>query len=284
VSTHDIDPQKSTVASLRDLVSACWLIFLALPTLIGELGACDTAAVGGAVLEIDRLAGELGLRDRVVVIRSTVEPGTSARLQLQCKYIKVCHNPEFLTAANAIEDLRNQNRILLGGHSATTAVVRTFYQRVFPDIPVFETNSTTTELVKYMTNVYLNVKALLSNEFAQISRRLETDYEVAVRLATLDSRLGTSHWAVPGNDGKEGAGGGCFLKDHKALIALATRLGTPHFIMSGAEATNKVVRPGLEEEIKSLLCPRLRALNDKELGQSTSEPTIAAVGAEKGGD
>ncbi|HEX5103809.1 MAG TPA: hypothetical protein VFV87_08370, partial [Pirellulaceae bacterium] len=99
------------------------------------------------------------------------------------------------------------------------------------------------ELVKYVRNVTLAVQVSLANEFYDIAQRLELDYTAVRNLAQLDKRLPTSHWDVPGPDGRRGLSGSCFPKDINALLALCVDLQIDAQVIAGAWATNLRVRP-----------------------------------------
>jgi UDPglucose 6-dehydrogenase len=79
---------------------------------------------------------------------------------------------------------------------------------------------------------------------------LKIDYDKVVEYSTYDERLGKSHWAVPGPDGKLGFGGSCFPKDINALIKVADELGIFTSVLNSAWDTNLEVRP--EEDWKKL--------------------------------
>ena len=81
------------------------------------------------------------------------------------------------------------------------------------------------------------------------------NYEEVIEYAIYDERLGKSHWAVPGPDGKRGFGGSCFPKDLNAIISLAESLvreGHPELTtmdtLEGAWNTNLKVRPDRDWE------------------------------------
>ena len=57
----------------------------------------------------------------------------------------------------------------------------------------------------------------------QICDSLKIDYDKVIEYATLDERLGTSHWNVPGHDGDFGFGGHCFPKDLSALLHITEK-------------------------------------------------------------
>ena len=67
-------------------------------------------------------------------------------------------------------------------------------------------------------------------------------------MATLDPRLGDSHWGVPGPDGDFGFGGHCFPKDLAALIEITKQKGNVNNVLSAAQATNNAVRSNRDWE------------------------------------
>ena len=92
----------------------------------------------------------------------------------------------------------------------------------------------------------------------QVCDKLDIDYDKVVEYATYDDRLGKSHWAVPGPDGKLGFGGSCFPKDINALISLSSDLNLWLHTIKGAWFTNCDVRP--EQDWKEL---KGRAVTDE---------------------
>jgi len=217
-------------------------IFICVPTPMRPNGSCDTTIVQSVISGIDSLA-LVAKRQIVVVIKSTVPPGTTDRLNGQFHHVHVCFNPEFLREATAVEDFKNQDRIILGGPRSGTNILKQMYQHAYPDVPTTKTHSTIAEMVKYVTNCFLATKVSFANEVYQLCEALEIDYDKVVEYATKDKRLGISHWAVPGPDGHYGFGLTCFPKDLNALMYKAGELGVEPTIMQAAWRKNLEVRP-----------------------------------------
>jgi nucleotide sugar dehydrogenase len=193
--------------------------------------------------------------ERIAVIKSTVPPGSTERWNkmFNDRGLHVVFNPEFLTEANAVNDMREQNRIVLGGPRPYINTVRNVFQRAFPKVPIIKTSSTTAEMVKYVTNCLLSVKVSFANEVAQICEALDNDglnidYDKVVEYAKFDRRLGETHWSVPGpvptHDGRyvRGFGGHCFPKDINALMSVARQYGVEPKVMQAAWNKNLEVR------------------------------------------
>ena len=250
VETYDLDKDKCTVDYLEDMVELTNVIFVCVPTPMKKDGSCDISIVEAVVKDINDMVVSRNVSDRIVAIKSTVPPGTTNNLNKKCQNISVIFNPEFLTEANFIDDFRNQNRIVIGGQRPASTKLRQIYSLVFPNIPIIKTGSKTAEMVKYITNTFLAVKVSFANEMKEICDKLNIDYDKVVEYATYDERLGKSHWAVPGPDGKLGFGGSCFPKDINALVHLCSKLNIPENILSSAIDTNLRVRP--EQDWKEL--------------------------------
>jgi len=113
---------------------------------------------------------------------------------------------------------------------------------VFPKAHIIKTDSTHAEMVKYLTNTFLSVKVSFANEIYQLCNNLNIDYDKVVEYATLDDRLGLSHWNVPGPDGDFGFGGHCFPKDLSALLHLTKQMNTTNNVLLATQRTNDEVR------------------------------------------
>ena len=250
IETYDLDKDKCTVDYLEDMVELTNVIFVCVPTPMKKDGSCDISIVESIVKDINNMVVSRNVSDRIVAIKSTVPPGTTNDLNKKCQNISVIFNPEFLTEANFIDDFRNQNRIVIGGQRPASTKLRQIYSLVFPNIPIIKTGSKTAEMVKYITNTFLAVKVSFANEMKEICDKLNIDYDKVVEYAIYDKRLGKSHWAVPGPDGKLGFGGSCFPKDINALVHLCSKLNIPENILSSAIDINFRVRP--EEDWKEL--------------------------------
>jgi UDPglucose 6-dehydrogenase len=218
-------------------------IFICLPTPMNPDGSCNTSIVESAIRSLNEAAAQLKKDGQVVVIKSTVIPGTTARMNHLFKNVHVVFNPEFLRERSFVEDFRNQDRIIIGGPHEGTAQVKLMYEMAYPNVPVTKTSSTIAEMVKYITNCFLATKVSFANEIAQLCAKLNVDYDKVIEYATKDKRLGTSHWAVPGPDGKKGFSGSCFPKDLNAMMKLFESLGIECPTMKGAWSTNLKVRP-----------------------------------------
>ncbi len=213
------------------------IVFICLPTPMNQDGSCHIDIVEAAV----KRCFEFG-KAKIVVIKSTVPPGTVAEWNKKFPSLSIVFNPEFLTEANAVEDFNNQTRIILGGPRKGTTKLKTLYSKVFPKATIVKTDSTYAEMVKYVTNSFLATKVSFANEMYQICEGLDVDYDKVIEYAMYDERLGSSHWNVPGPDGDFGYGGHCFPKDVQALLIKAEELGVAPLMLEATHSKNLQVR------------------------------------------
>jgi UDPglucose 6-dehydrogenase len=204
-------------------------------------GECDLTILHSAMSEINSCAQAYNT-SIITVIKSTIPPGTCEMLNTLYDQCNVVFNPEFLTEANAVEDYKNQNRIVLGGERPFTGTVKRIFAKAFPNIPIIKTSSTIAETIKYVTNTFLSMKVSYANEIYQLCQGLDIDYDKVIEYARYDSRLGNSHWNVPGPDGDFGFGGHCFRKDISALIHVMAEMNIDSTMLDATLAKNEKVR------------------------------------------
>jgi len=250
VKIYDKDESKS-LHSLEDVVNTSNYIFLSVPTPSNQDGSISLDILFDVFKEIHDVIDYETDNQPVILIRSTIIPGTTSEIQIKYPRMNIVFNPEFLTERSAKFDFINQSRFIVGGTwGNTTAVERLYKWRFGESTPVIRTNYQTAELIKYMNNCFFATKVSFLNEMYQIAEKCGANWEEAVDGFVRDGRIGHSHMNVPGPDGKLGFGGSCFPKDIQAMINFADSLGVPSNVLKGAWNTNLEVRP--EEDWKKL--------------------------------
>ena len=240
VETYDkFDLAKSTRSTIKDIVDRTDIIFVCVPTPMRKDGTCYTGIVEEVIREINETAD-----GQIIVIKPTIPPGTTDRINQEYTRSTVIFNPEFLTEANFLEDFKNQSRIILGGDRKGTNKLRQVYSKVFPHATIVKTGSKTAEMVKYFINCFLATKVSFANEMYSVCEQVGIDYDKVVEYATYDERLGKSHWAVPGPDEDFGFGGHCLPKDLSAIINEFKTYG----LLESVEQVNDQVRENRDWE------------------------------------
>lgn len=201
----------------RFAIADCDIVFIAVPTPTTPAGFnCDALE---AVLPI---VGS----GKIAVIKSTIVPGTTKRLQEQFPDILVLHSPEFLREKQAAEDSRQPLRNIVGLPERSDRYASTAKQvmSVLPPAPYqLICDSTEAEMIKYGGNTFLAMKVIYMNLLYDLAQAQGVSYEVVAEAMAADPRIGSSHMQVidasghPGSVAGRGAGGHCFPKDLAAL-------------------------------------------------------------------
>lgn len=240
VKVYDKNPSKS-IHTLSETVNKSDFIFLSVPTPSNLDGSMNIDILTNALQDIESVNKRT---DNVILIRSTIIPGTTSKLQKKFKKLNLVFNPEFLTERSAKFDFINQSRFILGGRKKYTRMVADLYRWRFGDsVPCIETNFETAEMIKYMNNCFFATKVSFLNEMKLVSDKVGIDWDLAVEGFIRDGRIGHSHLAVPGPDGRLGFGGSCFPKDIQAMINFGDELDLDLTTLKGAWQTNLNVRP-----------------------------------------
>ena len=227
IRTYDIDEEKCN-STHQEVCYRSDIIFVCIPTPMRNSGECDTRILESVVEKISKeCTSDPGRNRPVLVIKSTIPPGTTERLNKIASVLNgnICFSPEFLTEANSFEDFKNQTRIIIGGPRPATGLVKQMFRKAFPTIPIVKTGTKTAEMVKYFTNCFLASKVTFANQMFQICNDNNIDYDKVCEYALYDERIGKSHLAVPGPDGDLGFGGHCFPKDLAAMIVFGAISG-----------------------------------------------------------
>lgn len=239
IKIYDKDSLLST-HSIEETVNDSDIIFVSVPTPANNDGSINVEAVNSVLTDINRCRKN----NSIILLRSTLIPGSCENFAKKFPNLSIVFNPEFLTERNANHDFINQSRIILGGEKTLTNKVAKLYNWRFENkVPIVETNFQTAELIKYMNNSFLATKVSFMNEMRLIASMINVDWGKAVEGFALDERIGNSHLDVPGFDGKPGFGGSCLPKDIQAIIHFAEKIGVDPKVLKGAWERNLEVRP-----------------------------------------
>ena len=240
IRVYDKNPSKS-LHTLEEVVIESDIIFLSVPTPSNKDGTINVDIVDEALNDMNVYAASV---DNIILLRSTVVPGTTRKLQEKYSNLRIVFNPEFLTERSANFDFINQTRFILGGNlDDIKEVSELFRQRFGNTVSIIETNYETAELIKYMTNTFFATKISFLNDMKLLSDECGAIWEHALEGFIRDGRVGHSHLNVPGHDGKFGFGGSCFPKDIQALIKYGDEIGVDMGVLKAVWETNLKVRP-----------------------------------------
>jgi UDPglucose 6-dehydrogenase len=162
-------------------------------------------------------------RPSLIIGRSTVPPGTTARLAREVAAsarapVEVAWNPEFLRVGTAINDTLRPDRIVAGVPSPEAeATIREIYRPLTrAGVPLLITDPVTAELAKGTANAFLAAKLSLINAMGDICAATGADMTALAQAVGLDPRIGAGFLTAG-----IGYGGGCMPKDVRGLAAFA---------------------------------------------------------------
>lgn len=177
----------------------------------------------GFDLSCIKAAIKILISPKIVVIKSTVVPGTTDDFQKKFSRHQIMFNPEFLKEVSADKDFVHPDRQIIGAtkksQKSAKQVLKLLPRAPFEKImPAKEA-----EMVKCMANAFLALKVVYANQFYDLCKKMGLNYE-DVRIAVgEDKRINHSHLDIS-HGGYRGFGGSCFPKDVNAIIQLADKL------------------------------------------------------------
>jgi len=237
VLSYDLNPALCIpIGTTFDDIANCDVVFVSVPTPMNEDGSVHINIVEKVVRQLQKA----GVKD--IVIRSTVPPGTSSRLNVH--FI-----PEFLTERNFMNDFIATDPWIMGAMNDNEEFknkMRFIMNKSVEYGNIKSSNiewvsNTEGEMIKYFRNTFLAVKVSFCNEIYEFCQTKNIDYEKIRSIAARDQRIGLSHTLVPGLDGKMGYGGTCFPKDINGLNCEYKKAGLTSFILDSAIRRNEQI-------------------------------------------
>lgn len=200
----------------KDKIKECDIVFIAVPTPTTPQGFSDAI-----VREAVSLVGD----GKIAIIKSTMLPGMTNRIQDAYPAKIVMHSPEFLREATAAYDAGHPDRNIIGICSDTPEN-RTAAQKVLSVLSPapFEliSSAVEAEIIKYAGNNWLYLKVVYMNMLYDLTQKLGGNYDMVRDAFAADPRMGRSHLDPVHQSGHgglagRGAGGHCFIKDYAAF-------------------------------------------------------------------
>jgi len=210
------------------------IIFISVPT------PFDEKKGGFDLIEVEKSIKNIKGR-KIIIIKSTVIPGTTEYLQEKYPDHKFLFNPEFLTEETADQDMEYPDRQIVGYTKQSFSVSGDIMQ-LLPLAP-FERimPATEAEMVKYYGNTWFSVKVVFANQMYDICDAMGIDYDNVREAAAADKRIGRSHLNVF-HKGYRGYGGKCLTKDIRALIQKGNQEGVDLRLLKVTEEINNTLR------------------------------------------
>ena len=237
--TYDTEKQSNTWKEC--LQADCF--FVCVPTPYKENKEYDLSILEKVIADIPD--------NKIVVIKSTVNPGTTDDFQNKYPNKKFLFNPEFLTELSANEDFKHPKMQILGVSKESYDLASKIIL-MLPPAPIMRVVSLIdAEWVKKIRNSFYATKVVFFNQIYDIIQKTEpADYETIRSIVVEDPSIGNSHSFIF-HKGYRGYGGACLPKDTNSLIDFAK---------------NKGASPELLEKVKEI---NNKLINDKDISQRT---------------
>ena len=221
------DPPKGMEADLQNTSA----VVVCVPTPEAEDGTCDMSAVYDVVSKIHETTP--------VLIKSTISLQGWQELKTRFPNHRLCFSPEFLRAANFMNDVKDLDSVILSGD---TEYWRDQYAYNWPDIKIYVVDPEEAIAIKYFRNAFLATKVSFFNEIYDFCKAYGINFDQVQRGVTADNRIGESHSYVWPEQGTRGWGGYCFPKDTSAILKMAEEKNLNLNTLRAAVEYNKKIR------------------------------------------
>ncbi|MEK7072975.1 MAG: hypothetical protein AAB974_00860 [Patescibacteria group bacterium] len=223
---YDSGKNEGSVAD----VNRADVIFICVPT------PYDPAKGGFDLSMVREAIGNIST-GKIVIIKSTIMPGSTLEIQKEFPQHKIMYNPEFLTEMTADQDMQFPDRQILGVTDKSFTVAADVmailplapYERIMP--------ATAAEMVKYYGNTWFSAKVVFANQMYDLCQKLGVEYDQVRDGVSADKRIGRTHLEIF-HKGYRGYGGKCLPKDTRALIQLGDRVGSEMRLLKLVEELN----------------------------------------------
>lgn len=201
VIQYSLDPK---FVGNKEKIKECRITLIAVPT--------PTTPEGFDYSIVENVLSLIG-KGNIAVIKSTIQPGVTRRLQEKFPDITVLHSPEFLAEMTAAYDAEFPDRNVVGYVDDNDIRAAGEVMDILPEAP-YEAiiPAEEAEMVKYAGNEFLWMKVLFANILFDLCERRGIQYDTVKKVIGFDPRIGHSHLSIKHKNGR-GAGGHCFPKD-----------------------------------------------------------------------
>ena len=241
---------KLEILSLKDVLKRSEIIFVAVQTphdplyegvtkIPSTTADFDYQYIKSACQAISDELDQMN-QDRIVIIISTVLPGTISReiKPILSPHIRMCYNPFFIAMGTTVYDFLYPEIVLVGVDDAKAARKTKEFYNTITDAPFHEMSIVNAELVKVNYNTYISIKINFANNLMEVCHKMRNqgaDVDVVIdALSDCTKRIISPAYMRGGMPD----GGGCHPRDNIALADFAKR----HNLSNDIYTENMMVR------------------------------------------
>jgi len=231
VRVHDIRHDSK----IEDVIDT-EICFICVPTPTKNDFECDTSIIESVLDDLHRLKYE-----GIIAIKSTIPPTTTENFQKRYKNDKICFVPEFLRERCAIADFTENHDVCIVGSQSDEICnfIKELHGR-YPKNFMF-LKPVEAEFVKYYNNIYNATLVTLANNFYEVCKVLNVDYNNVKSALVKRSHINDVY--LDCNENFRGYAGACLPKDVRAFIHLTKILDIDGGIFEFLDKENKKYKP-----------------------------------------
>ena len=286
--------EEGCLSATNDPLSALRnkIIMIIVPTPVDEHKKSDLSAV----ISASRSISEGLKKDDLVIVESTVPPGTCENLVIPLleesglkagQDFKVAYTPERALPNNTLYEMTHNARVIGGINPESTQMAASLYQRITQGEIIKVQDLVTAEMVKLMENTYRDTNIALANEMALVCNALGVDAIEAIQAANHHPRVNIH---TPG----PGVGGHCLSIDPYFIVEIARERGVETPLIQTSRQVNEnmpgevvqIVEQGLEDKGKTISTSKIGVLgvaykgNVADARETPAKPLITQLVSE----
>lgn len=192
VLSDKVTQAKFPLVTKQNMMQTCDCIFICVNTPYHN-GKTNIENVYNVIQQLS-FAHQENVADPIIVIKSTVTPGTSDDLRVKYPKMTFASNPEFLREQSPLADFMNPDRVIIGAYDSEVIYqLETLYESFLNAEKIYVLTPKEAELAKYLSNSFLTLKVAFSQAVNTMCQLMNINADYVMRVVTKDRRINPSH-------------------------------------------------------------------------------------------